>query len=627
MLLLRQHTATTNILSRHSTPFVKFIAAPTTICTTSKQLLCAINMFIQNGQFLRSLKCLTSRSYSSTSQVLSSKPSSSSSKPSKDLRLKVASNYNTRRATYNKAVGQLRKQYADEVAKQRLTDEKAQAEKKAEETRKRLERQRSKNLRSVQNAMRHEEVRKKRAEEFVEEVEISQVKREARLERFDKARRLVVQELEEESVHWLSTPEEVDAALAGDDNIQKLWSRSGGFVGAPLPAEDADFWRYESHTWDMSRTYRSGREKLMEEIEELAYYDSNLDPKFWDDDKVQFQNELEQKAKLRALVREEGRKSLLLKQRQMMQDIYSEKNSVGTDGMPPIPSPMPAPSLNVLADYEAMEEEGAKILEKDPSKFFIFDANDETGQSKGKPVRLRDPVRDSSESGTPYPELIGRLPKADTRTEREKKRQEREERMWAAAQQEAASGVDFAADDELVPTNDPVDYDKLGNFGDEEDQAWEEGLDPQGDSDLFDTPRDQRFNDDDVEWMIKSIEKKIASLEEIMRLEKSNEKPLPEKDEIENALGSKTVKATKVDERGREYSSYEVIDNTQAMSVLQTLSAEQIQAIEALGSEESNTAEEVKSALSKVPGLSDDQVQSLVELEMSLKSQAGEKTD
>ena len=584
-------------------------------------------MFIQNGQFLRSLKCLTSRSYSSTSQVLSSKPSSSSSKPSKDLRLKVASNYNTRRATYNKAVGQLRKQYADEVAKQRLTDEKAQAEKKAEETRKRLERQRSKNLRSVQNAMRHEEVRKKRAEEFVEEAEISQIKREARLERFDKARRLVVQELEAESVHWLSTPEEVDAALAGDDNIQKLWSRSGGFVGAPLPAEDADFWRYESHTWDMSRTYRSGREKVMEEIEELAYYDSNLDPKFWDDDKVQFQNELEQKAKLRALVREEGRKSLLLKQRQMMQDIYSEKNSVGTDGMPPIPSAMPAPSLNVLADYEAMEEEGARILEKDPSKFFIFDANDETGQSKGKPVRLRDPIRDSSESGTPYPELIGRLPKADTRTEREKKRQEREERMWAAAQQEAASGVDFAADDELVPTNDPVDYDKLGNFGDEEDQAWEEGLDPQGDADLFDTPRDQRFNDDDVEWMIKSIEKKIASLEEIMRLEKSNEKPLPEKDEIENALGSKTVKATKVDERGREYSSYEVIDNTQAMSVLQTLSAEQMQAIEALGSEKSNTAKEVKSALSKVPGLSDDQVQSLVELEMSLKSQAGEKRD
>jgi len=568
------------------------------------------------------LKCLASRSYSSTSQVLASKPS-------KHLRLEVSNNYNKRRATYNNAVGQLRKQYANEVANQRLTDEKALAEKKAEETRKRLERQRLKNLRSVQNAMRHEETRKKRSVEFDEEVKISQVKRNEKLKRFDKARRLVLQELEEESVHWLSTPEAVDASLDGDDNVQKLWSRPGGFVGAPMPAEDADFWRYESHTWDMSRTYQSAREKVMEDIEELAYYESNLDPKFWDDDKIQFQNEIEQKAKLRALVREEGRKSLLLKQRRMMQDIYADKNSVGLDGMPPIPSPMPAPSLNVLADYEAMEMEGAKILEEDPSKFFVFESGTkgEDGQSKGKPIRLRDPIRDSSETGTPYPELIGRLPKTDTRTEREKKRQEREERMWAAAQEEAASGVDFAADDELMPTDDPVDYDKLGNFGDESDQAWEEGLDPQTDADLLNTPRDQRFNDDDVEWMIESIEKKISNLEEIMKLEMANESPSTEKDDLENALGSKTVKTTKVDERGREYTSYEVLNTEEIMSVLDTLSAEQIQAIEDLGSEESTTEEEVKSALSKVPGLSDAQVQSLVDLEMSLKSQSGEKKD
>jgi len=33
-----------------------------------------------------------------------------------------------------------------------------------------------------------------------------------------------------------------------------------------------------------------------------------------------------------------------------------------------------------------------------------------------------------------------------------------------------------------------------------------------------------------------------------------------EKNELENALGSKTVKTIKVDERGREYSSYEVFN-------------------------------------------------------------------
>ena len=583
------------------------------------------------------MQCLQSaRCYSSSSRLLSSKPTKDVIKIShtKEVKHTVASNYNDRRATYKKAVGQLRKQYAAEVAQQRLTDEKAEAQKKAEETRKRLERQRVKNIQSVKNAMRHEEARKKRSKEFEEELKVSQVNREARLERFDKARRLVVQELEEEAVHWLSTPEEVDAALDGQDNEQMLWSRPGGFVGAPMPAEDSDFWRFESHTWDMSKTYQSSREKLMEQLEELAYHEANLDPNYWNDDNIQFQNELEEKAKLRALVRDEGRKSLLLKQRQMMQDIHAEKNSVGSDGMPPIPSPMAAPSLNVLADYDAMEEEGAKILEEDPTKFFVFDSageqrDNQSGQSMGKPVRLRDPVRDSTPTGTPFPELIGRLPKPDTRTEREKKRQEREERMWAAAQAEAASGVEFAAEDELTPTDSPVDYDRLGNFGDEDDLAWEEGIDPQTDADLLNTPRDQRFNDEDLDWMIQHIEKKVANLEEIMRLEAVNEIPTAQSksgDEVEQALDARTVKSTKVDKRGREYTSYEVLGDNgldellkmQDTSVLDTLSREQIKAIGALENDESKTAEEVRGALSKIPGLTDEQVQSLVDLEMSL---------
>jgi hypothetical protein len=579
-------------------------------------------MLLLNRHISRSLLHSSSRTYCASGTLFSSKPS-------RELRRSVAENYNKRRAAYNKVVGKLRKQYAMEVAQQRLTDEKAMAEKKAEETRKRLERQRLKNIKSVKNAMRHEEARQKRAKEFEEEIKVSLAKREEKLERFDKARRLVIQELEEESVHWLSSREEVDAAFDGNDSMQKLWSRPGGYIGAPLPAEDAEFWRYESHTWDMSRTYLSAREKLMEEMEEIAYYESNLDPNYWTDDAIQFQNELEEKAKLRALVREEGRKSLLLKQRQMMQDIYAEKNSPGPDGIPPIPPPMPIPSLKVLADYEAMEREGAKLLEDDPSKFFVFesDGKGEDEQSKGKPIRLRDPVRDSSNTGTPYPELIGRLPKTDKRTERERKRQEREERMWAAAQQEAASGVDFAADDELMPSNDPVDYDKVTNFGDDEDRAWEEGLDPQTDSDLLNTPRGRRFNEEDIDWMIKTIEKKIASLEEIMRIEAANQGSAV-KDEIEEAFGQNIVKTKQVDEFGREYTSYEVMGDGQNenllkdhdTSVLNTLKPEQIDAIVALESDVTRTAEEVRTALKKVPGLSDEQIQLLVDLEMSLNT-------
>jgi hypothetical protein len=575
---------------------------------------------LQNRRILRPCLFSSGRTFTSTTQLLSSKPS-------KDLRRSVAESYNKRRAAYNKAVGELRKQYALEVAQQRLTDEKALAQKKAEETRKRLERQRLKNIRSVKNAMRHEEARQKRAKEFEEEIKISLAKRNQRLEIFDKARKLVIQELEEESVHWLSTKEEVDAAFSGNDSMQKLWTRPGGYIGAPLPAEDAEFWRFESHTWDMSRTYPSGREKLLEEIEEMAYYDSNLDPNYWTDEAIQFQNELEEKAKLRALVREEGRKSLLLKQRQMLQDIYSEKSTPGPDGIPPVPQPIPTPSLKVLSDYEAMEKEGAKLLEEDPSKFFVFESDGGDEQSKGKPIRLRDPVRDSSNTGTPYPELIGRLPKTDMRTEREKKRQEREERMWAAAQKEAASGVEFAADDELMPANEPVDYDKLINLGDEQDRSWEEGLDPQADSDLIGTPRTRRFTEEDIDWMIKSIEQKIAKLEELMKIEASNQ-GVEVKDEIEEALGQNIIKTKKIDEHGREYTSYEVIDDDkfdevlkdQDTSVLDSLNPEQIEAIEALESETTNTAEEVRMALRKVPGLSDEQIQLLVDIEMSLKN-------
>ena len=551
-------------------------------------------------------------------------------KPDKQTRVRVANNFNRRRADYKKAVGQLRKQYADEVSQQRATDEKAQAKKKAEETRKRLEHQRKKNLQSVKNAMRHEEVRRKRAKEFEEEIKIAQVNRTARLDRFDKAKRLLIQELEEESVHWLSTPEEVSAALDGVDNEQKLWARPGSFVGAPLPSEDADFWRYQGHTWKMTKNYRSAREKMMEELEDMAYHNSNLDESYWDEEKIKFQVELEKKAKLRALVREEGRKSLLLKQRQMMQDNYAEKNAVGSDGIAPVPTAMSVPSLNVLADYEAMDIEGVKILEENPSKFFVFE-NDGTGdgdsQTMGKPIRLRDPVRDGNSSGTPYPELIGRVREEDARTEREKKRQEREERMWADSQSEASSGVENASDDELAAASDPVDYDKIGNFGDEIDLSWEEGLDPQKDMELLRTPFDERLNDSDVDWMIEKIENKIASLEEVMKLEESSEAPADEsgdKDAVEEALGGNITKRIMVDERGREFTSYVVEDdgseilNSQDTSVLGSLTKEQITALESLADEESKTPEDIKKVLSKVPGLTDEQIQSLVDLEMTL---------
>ena len=579
------------------------------------------------------------------------------SMPSKETRQQISASYNTRRAAYKKAVGKLRKQYAEEVEKQRISDETEKAKKRAEDTRKRLERQRLKNIRSVKNAMRQEEARVQRAAEFEDELKVAQENREARRERFEKARRLVLQELEEEAPFWLSTEQEVNAALDSAENQQKLWTRPGGFVGAPLPTQDAEFWRYETHTWDMRKNFKTPRDVLLEEIEEMAFEESNIDSSYWNKEKIDAQLELEAKAKLRAMVREEGRKSLLFKQREMMQDIHSQKNNaVGEDGMPAIPTPMPAPSLKILGNYTAMEKEGSKILHENPTNFFLFENDDEmtTTQGRksdkplGKPIRLRDKIRDNSPTGTPFPQLLGKLPKPDTRTDREIKRQEREDRLWAAAQEEASSGVEFAADDELEGPGEKADHERLLNIGDEDDEEWAEGLDPIADKELLETPRHERYTDEDIAWVREKLERKIDQLKESINFEQhanlENAALVSDEDEnhLVNALsGENVVKEDGVDERGRKYTEYKVVDDDDddeyaldalirkqdKTSVLDTLNEQQIAVIQSLDDDGiSKTAEGIKAALTKVPGLSNEQVQSLVELEMSLAANDEVKT-
>ena len=96
-------------------------------------------MFVSSrGALSRVLTQNTRCCYSSSAPLSLAAKSSKVVKPSKEVRLKIAQNYNNRRAVYKKAVSQLRKQYADEVAQQRLADEKSEAERKAKETRDRL---------------------------------------------------------------------------------------------------------------------------------------------------------------------------------------------------------------------------------------------------------------------------------------------------------------------------------------------------------------------------------------------------------------------------------------------------------------------------------------------------------
>ena len=437
------------------------------------------------------------------------------------LRNKLAArDFNNRRAAYKRQVSLLRREYAEEVTRQRAADKAEKEALERELTRQRLERQRHKNIRSAQNAIRQEEMRKEREREFEKHLRQMQIKRDATNVRFMKARQLLVDELEEVAHLWLTTPDEVEAAFTPEAE-QLLWAHPGGILGEPNPSLDAHFWQYETHTWHMDRTYKSQRQVLLEELEEMAYNEANVDKSFWTEERLEDRTRLEDKARLRGMVQTAGRIQLLKKQKELLE----EQQNVGEGE---IPKPIAAPSNRVLRDEQAQEQEGAKLLLENPTKFFLFEgtsleqgANSEeqksySGPTLGSPIGLRDPLREKSHQNRVFPYMIGKYPKPDMRTEREKKQQERMERMWAAAHAEARSDVtdvDLAAQDQEVDDLGPdLDYNNIEWDSDEEE--WNHGLDPEADKEILNTPRERRYSEDDIDWVLGELEGKVQHLEQ-----------------------------------------------------------------------------------------------------------------
>lgn len=433
---------------------------------------------------------------------------------------KIAQDFNNRRASYKRQVSVLRKAYADEVAQQRAAD-KAEREAMAREaTRRRLERQRKKNLRSAYNAMLEKKEREQRAKEFEEHLEREQVKRQARKERYAAARQMVVDELEREAPLWLTTPEEVEAAFTPQAE-QLLWTRRGGVLGAPNPSLDAHFWQNETHTWHMTKTYKSQREILLEEIRELAYEEANVDKSFWTPERIEEIQDLETRARLRAEVQRAGKLELLRRQSEMMNEQYQTEKGE-------IPKKVPAPNLKVLANERALEREGAKIMFADPTRFFVFDQDGQadledfdiaaeqgketleySGPTLGAPIDIR-----KTNSGK-FPQAIGKFPKPDTRTEREKKQEAREERMLAAARAEEAMSIELAAEEQDIEDLEPdLDYDD--NQWDPDEEEWLKGLsaDSPEDEDIRNTPPSHRFKEEDIEWVLQKLNEEQNFLEQ-----------------------------------------------------------------------------------------------------------------
>ncbi|KAL3784121.1 hypothetical protein ACHAW5_008301 [Stephanodiscus triporus] len=581
---------------------------------------------------------------------------------SSDLNPSVLANiYNQQRAHYNRAVSALRKRYFAELEEQRERERVRRAEEEARLKREALERRRLKAMRSVENARRQVQKRERRRMEWERELEATQRERDAKAELYRKARQRVVEELEAECHLWLTTPEEVEKALGNPTAAQKLWARPGGIIGAPSGehtgfGDYGDFWRYECHTWDSRPTYKTPKEVMLEELEYVAYLRANNDPKYWTKERVEEEERKEQRARLRAIIREEGRRSLLNKQREMMRDIYGsnhaggKKDGDGKGGRLP-PSAMPAPKLDYLADYEAQEREGVEILKRDPRKFFIFESdlpnasnlggmhggsgNEEgelqsgengsslTGASLGRPVGLRNPF--FNDKPTPFPLRMGRDLPEDTRTEKEKKRDERQERMRAAAEEAALAAkkgiayeVAMAAEEDLDDGSEDVDYDKAEE--DAEKELWEGQMDEWKDMDrkVFEmTAPSQRVTPEEVDWIIAQLKKKTKAMQERLDFEDKIRRKELEKSMSSSAVARPIESLDEVDKYVMEGLGY---DMEAIEALVRDLTPEQSAMLEDIDftGRVGITVNDMAAELRVVPGLTEEKIQALVAMEMSL---------
>jgi len=456
----------------------------------------------------------------------------------------MAQRYEKQRQLYNKQVSALRKQYAEEISTQKALEQAKQAKERQEILLKKQERQRAKNLRSIENAKRDIAEKAERAKEFEKELEMQQIKRETRNDLFRKARMLFLEELEEESVHWMTSPEEVEEQLGGWEAEQLLWSTP--YLIGVVP-EDATFWRYQTHTQPRNRRLQSPKEYILEKLEEYIFIQSNFDSNFWTPERRRDVIQWQEKAKLRALVQNRGRAILLQKQYRMLQEEYLQNapnmqikgNRYDRSIIRP-QKKIPAPSLEILANESAQEKEGAKLLMEDPSKFFVFNSTTTTNNSNnsnnsnnnnnnnndtdtiasksttvlGKPISLKHEFGPKGNS-EPYPLLLAKDIQTQNLTQKEKKRAQKEDERLAKLRESMEveqGGVDFEHD-----SGPPADIE-----WDDEDKAWEEQMmQKYGQNggitleELRQIPMEERLSEEDIDWITNQLQSKFDSLDAV----------------------------------------------------------------------------------------------------------------
>lgn len=550
----------------------------------------------------------------------------------------AAAEFHNRRVAYKKQVSILRKEYASEVALQRAADQAEAAALEKARLRHRLETRRLKNIAAANASLKQLEIRRQREIAYTEELRVTQVNRDARNERFRKARQMVVNELEAEAPLWLTNHDEVEAAFTKGTE-QELWAFPNSVMGAPTPTDDAQFWTLESHTWHMDRTYQTQREALLEELTERAYDDANFDKNYWTEERLQKRRDLTEKAKLRAMVKDAGRRSLLMKQKEMLQDRFPQPDRNSEEVQ--LPRPMPVPNVNMLAHDEAMEREGVGVLFNNPTEFFEFDdtheataTDDESegsaeyaGPTLGVPVGLKNDVILEKTLHQAYPSVLGKMPKPDMRSAKEKKRDERERSMMAAAQSQEDLDLELGGDDMDDIGVDEIDLDAIGA-----DDEWEEGLDPELDKDLLSLPPRERYTEDDIDDVIMKLEKKVEHLEEELDYELDLARQQLQAGMGSSLDSSQFKKPADTDDSEDKYlietgdNVYDVealgVNPKDVKDILDSLTDAQLVALHAIDREHDSSLgiDGLREKLAEVPGLKSDQIDAILKLEETLGS-------
>jgi len=534
---------------------------------------------------------------------------------------KAAAEYNCRKAVYKRQVSALRRKYAYELDLQRTADEAERVAQEKKERRRKLERQRLKNIKAARSSIQQLEIQREREKQFQEELRTTQMKRDSQKDLFRKARQLVVDEFEEEAPLWLTTHEEVEKVFTHETQ-QELWSFPNSVIGAPRPTEDSKYWNFEAHTWYLDMTYKTQEEYLTENVLEEAYNSANIDEFYWTTERLDERRKLEDKAKLRAMVKDAGRRSLLLKQKELLQDTFPDEQCERSVN---IPRPMPVPNVRILANEEVMEQEGVKALFKDPTQFFEFEnqssedstrTTDENGSYEGPtlgaPISLRNDVMTEKRLNKPYPVVLGKLLKPDTRTAKEKKRDERKRAMLVAAQ-ESTDLLD-------------IDEGEGGDFYEEElkeEQEWAKGFDPEKDKNLIDIPPRDRYIEEDLDKIIIKLERKEHFLKSALDTELRTVHDKFKSNIIMNEEESGDIDGLNIRAGGKLYDPESIgIDTIELKKLLESLTDEQMVELLVIDHavDKSMDSSELEEKLKEVPSLSTDQIESFLRIEKTLIS-------